>query len=133
MATTMERARPDAPAEAETTAPALTPRRRRLVLAAMCLALVLVVAGVSMLAVGLPAVGEDLGLGQTSLTWVADSYALTLASLLLLAGALGDRFGRRGRCSSASPCSAPAPSCRPSPTPAVSSSPSGPSPASAAR
>lgn len=96
MATTMERARPDAPAEADTTAPALTPRRRTLVLAAMCLALVLVVAGVSMLAVGLPAVGEDLGLGQTSLTWVADAYALTLASLLLLAGALGDRFGRRG-------------------------------------
>ena len=62
----------------------------------MCLALVLVIAGVSMLAVGLPAVGEDLGLSQSSLTWVADSYALTLASLLLLAGALGDRYGRRG-------------------------------------
>ena len=52
--------------------------------------------GVSMLAVGLPGVGEDLGLSQTSLTWVADAYALTLASLLLFAGALGDRYGRRG-------------------------------------
>ena len=62
----------------------------------MCLALVLVIAGVSMLAVGLPGVGEDLGLSQTSLTWVADAYALTLASLLLVAGALGDRYGRRG-------------------------------------
>ena len=62
----------------------------------MCLALVLVIAGVSMLAVALPAVGDDLGLSQTSLTWVADAYALTLASLLLVAGALGDRFGRRG-------------------------------------
>jgi EmrB/QacA subfamily drug resistance transporter len=62
----------------------------------MCLALVLVIAGVSMLAVGLPAIGNDLGLSQTGLTWVADAYALTLAALLLVAGALGDRYGRRG-------------------------------------
>jgi EmrB/QacA subfamily drug resistance transporter len=93
-AATLDRARPSAP---PSPAPgALTPRRRTLVLAAMCLALVLVIAGVSMLAVALPSVGEDLGLGQTSLTWVADAYALTLASLLLVAGAVGDRFGRRG-------------------------------------
>lgn len=89
---TLERARPDSdPGPAP-----LDPRRRTLVLAAMCLALVLVIAGVSMLAVGLPAIGEDLGLSQSSMTWVADAYALTLASMLLLAGALGDRFGRRG-------------------------------------
>ena len=100
MTTTMEHARPEtpptppAPPGAEPSG--LAPRQRTLVLAAMCLALVLVIAGVSMLAVGLPAVGEDLGLSQTSLTWVADAYALTLASLLLLAGALGDRYGRRG-------------------------------------
>lgn len=87
---TLERARPDiGPAD-------IAPRQRTLVLAAMCLALVLVIAGVSMLAVGLPAVGEDLGLSQTAMTWVADAYALTLASMLLLAGALGDRFGRKG-------------------------------------
>jgi MFS family permease len=86
VATTLERARPQT----------LTARQRMLVLATMCLALVLVIAGVSMLAVGLPAVGQDLGLSQSSLTWVADAYALTLASLLLLAGALGDRYGRRG-------------------------------------
>src|SRR3546814_14944159 len=62
----------------------------------MCLALVLVIAGVSSMAVGLPDIAADLGLSQTALTWVADSYALTLASLLLVAGALGDRYGRRG-------------------------------------
>jgi len=93
MTATIERARPEpppAPADA-----ALSPRQRTMVLVAMCLALVLVIAGVSSLAVSLPAVGEDLGLSQTSLTWVADAYALTLASLLLVAGALGDRFGRR--------------------------------------
>ena len=94
MTATMERARPEplAPDPAD----GLTPRRRLLVLIAMCFALVLVIAGVSMLAVGLPAVGDDLGLGQATLTWVADAYALTLASLLLVAGALGDRYGRRG-------------------------------------
>src|SRR5688500_10539160 len=97
---TIERARPAGGSPPDTgpdPAPEGLPRRRRtLVLASMCLALVLVIAGVSMLAVALPAVGDDLGLSQTSLTWVADAYALTLASLLLVAGALGDRFGRRG-------------------------------------
>ena len=93
MATTMERARPDTGPE-DLALPG--PRQRTLVLISMCLALVLVIAGVSMLAVGLPSVGEDLGLGQSTLTWVADSFALTLASLLLVAGALGDRYGRRG-------------------------------------
>src|SRR4051794_10444404 len=73
----------------------LSHRRRNLVLFAMCLALVLVVASVSMLAIGLPALSQDLGLSQGTQTWVVDAYALTLASLLLVAGALGDRFGRR--------------------------------------
>jgi EmrB/QacA subfamily drug resistance transporter len=73
----------------------LSHRRRNLVLFAMCLALVLVVASVSMLAIGLPTLSKDLGLSQGTQTWVVDAYALTLASLLLVAGALGDRFGRR--------------------------------------
>jgi len=74
----------------------LTSRQRTMVLVAMCLALVLVVASVSMLAIGLPSVSEALGLTQTTQTWVVDAYALSLASLLLVAGALGDRFGRKG-------------------------------------
>jgi EmrB/QacA subfamily drug resistance transporter len=73
----------------------LTPRQRTRVLIAMCLALVLVIAGVAMMSVALPAIGTDLGLSQTNLTWVADAYAVVLAALLLFAGALGDRFGRR--------------------------------------
>lgn len=74
----------------------LTDRQRTLVLVAMCLALVLVIANVSMLAIGLPSVSESLSLSQTNQTWVVDAYALSLASLLLVAGALGDRFGRKG-------------------------------------
>ncbi|HZQ88189.1 MAG TPA: MFS transporter [Acidimicrobiales bacterium] len=88
MAATIDLARP--------VAGVLTARQRTRVLAAMCLALVLVVAGVSMVAVGLPDIARNLSLSQTSVNWVADAYALVLASLLMVAGAIGDRYGRRG-------------------------------------
>ncbi|MET0921305.1 MAG: MFS transporter [Acidimicrobiia bacterium] len=71
-------------------------KNRNLILAAMCLALVMVVAGVSMLANSLPDLAADLGASQSSQQWIVDAYALTLAALLLPAGALGDRYGRRG-------------------------------------
>lgn len=45
--------------------------------------------------IALPAVGADLDAGTSALTWVVNAYALTLASLVLLGGSLGDRFGRR--------------------------------------
>ncbi len=76
--------------------PALTPRRRALVLATMCLALVMVVSGVSMLNNALPHLAESLALSQSRQQWVVDAYTVALAALLLPAGAIGDRFGRRG-------------------------------------
>jgi EmrB/QacA subfamily drug resistance transporter len=45
--------------------------------------------------IALPALGRDLNAGFGGLQWVISSYTLTLASLILLGGALGDRFGRR--------------------------------------
>ena len=45
--------------------------------------------------IALPAIGRDFGASLASLQWVVTGYALTLAGLLLLAGALGDRYGRR--------------------------------------
>lgn len=45
--------------------------------------------------VALPAIGADLGGGFSALQWTVSAYALTLASFILLGGALGDRFGRR--------------------------------------
>ncbi len=45
--------------------------------------------------VALPAIGRDLDAGVTGLQWVLTGYLLPLASLILLGGALGDRFGRR--------------------------------------
>jgi MFS family permease len=45
--------------------------------------------------VGLPAIGRGLGVGTRSLEWTVDAYTLVLARLLISAGALADRFGRR--------------------------------------
>ncbi|MBA2440679.1 MAG: MFS transporter [Thermoleophilaceae bacterium] len=45
--------------------------------------------------VALPAIQEDLGASFTDLQWVVDAYALALAALVLTAGSLADRLGRR--------------------------------------
>jgi EmrB/QacA subfamily drug resistance transporter len=68
---------------------------RKQVLVVMCLALVLVVANVSMLNVALRDIGLDLAATATQQHWIVDSYALAFAALLLPFGALGDKFGRR--------------------------------------
>jgi EmrB/QacA subfamily drug resistance transporter len=73
----------------------LSQGQRRLVLAAMCLALATVVSAVSSLNVALPDIARDLGATLTQLQWVVDAYAVVFSGLLLLAGALGDRYGRR--------------------------------------
>jgi EmrB/QacA subfamily drug resistance transporter len=45
--------------------------------------------------VALPAIGRDLDASTSQLQWVLNGYLLTLASLILLGGSLGDRIGRR--------------------------------------
>jgi EmrB/QacA subfamily drug resistance transporter len=61
----------------------------------MCVALATVVSAVSSLNVALPDIARDLRATQTQLQWIVDAYAVVFAGLLLLAGALGDRVGRR--------------------------------------
>ena len=73
----------------------LSPGRRRLILLVVGLALMAVVSAVSGLNVALPSLALDTGATQTELTWIVDSYAVVFAGLLLFAGALGDRYGRR--------------------------------------
>lgn len=80
--------------ESDAQAP-LSPARRRAVLATMCLALTIVISSVAMLNVALRDIAVDLGSTQTQQLWIVDSYVLVLAALLLPAGALGDRYGRR--------------------------------------
>ena len=55
------------------------------------------VAGIdsTVVAVALPAIGRNLHVGFQGLQWTVTSYTLTLASLILLAGSLSDRWGRR--------------------------------------
>jgi EmrB/QacA subfamily drug resistance transporter len=45
--------------------------------------------------VALPSMGRELGAGVDGLQWTVSGYMLTLSSLILLGGSLGDRFGRR--------------------------------------
>lgn len=65
------------------------------VLATVCLALGAVVSTVASLNLAIPNLAQDTGATQTELNWIIDAYALTFAALLLPAGALGDRIGRR--------------------------------------
>lgn len=74
----------------------LTVRQVRLVLVVMALSLMTVVSAVSGLNVALPSLARDTGATQTQLTWIVDAYTVVFAGLLLFAGALGDRFGRKG-------------------------------------
>ncbi|MDQ2758755.1 MAG: MFS transporter, partial [Actinomycetota bacterium] len=74
----------------------LSPRRRGAVLITVAVALLMVVSAVSGLNVALPALARDTGASQTQLTWVVDAYTVVLAGLLLGAGSLGDRYGRKG-------------------------------------
>lgn len=71
------------------------PVRSNMVIAAMCTAVVVIIASVSSLNVALPSIGSTLSASQSEVQWIIDIYALVLAALLLPAGALGDKFGRR--------------------------------------
>src|ERR1044071_5290663 len=70
-------------------------KRRAAVLRVMCLSLMTVVASVASLNLGLPDLARDTGATQTQLQWIVDAYAIVFAALLLPAGAIGDRFGRK--------------------------------------
>ncbi len=66
-----------------------------LVLAATILASSLSFIDGSVINVGLPAIGRAFAGGPAGVGWVIDAYLLPLSALVLLGGALGDRFGRR--------------------------------------
>lgn len=70
--------------------------RRWLILGVLCLSLVLVVAAVSSVNVAIPSIRIQLKPTDSQLLWIVDLYAVVFAGLLLPAGALGDKFGRRG-------------------------------------
>jgi EmrB/QacA subfamily drug resistance transporter len=69
--------------------------RRRQILLVLCLSLLVVVIDNTILNTALPTLARVLHAGTSSLQWITDAYALCFAALLIPAGALGDRFGRR--------------------------------------
>ncbi len=71
------------------------PRRQRMILIAMCVALVGVVASVSGLNVAQRDMAVSLGASQSTLLWIINGYTMVLAALLLPIGAIGDRWGRK--------------------------------------
>src|SRR6201996_4294418 len=73
-----------------------TPRARAWTLAVACLGVALVVASMTALNTALGDLAVATSATQTQLTWIVDGYTLSLACLLLPAGAIGDRYGRRG-------------------------------------
>src|SRR5262249_55404778 len=70
--------------------------RRWWTLGVLCLSLLIVFGGNSTLNVALPTLSRDLGASESQLQWVVAAYSLVFAGLLFTAGALGDRFGRKG-------------------------------------
>ena len=70
--------------------------RRWFILGILNLSLVLVVASVSSLNLSLPSIQRALDASAADLIWINAAYALVFAAFLLPAGALGDRFGRKG-------------------------------------
>jgi EmrB/QacA subfamily drug resistance transporter len=73
----------------------LSERRKTIVLVSCCLSLLIVSMDATIVNVAIPNIRLDLGASPAQLQWVVDVYTLVLASLLMLSGATGDRFGRR--------------------------------------
>ncbi len=70
--------------------------RGGLILLALCSAALIINIDVTIVNVTLPSLVRQLGATTTNLQWVVDAYSLVFAALILAAGSLSDRFGRKG-------------------------------------
>jgi EmrB/QacA subfamily drug resistance transporter len=66
-----------------------------LILGICCLSLLMVAMDATIVNVALPSIRRDLSAAVSGLQWVIDAYTMVVASLLMLAGSMADRFGRR--------------------------------------
>lgn len=92
MVDTLPRSDQDIDADVRT----LSQRRRIWLLVVASLDVLMVISSMVALNAALPDIAVQTSATQTQLTWVVDGYTLALACLLLPAGAIGDRYGRRG-------------------------------------
>ncbi|MEW2403936.1 MFS transporter [Streptomyces sp. NPDC046862] len=70
--------------------------RRWWALLVLCLSLLIVVMANTSLIVAAPDMTKDLGLSSSDLQWVIDGYTVPYAALMLVLGAIGDKYSRRG-------------------------------------
>jgi EmrB/QacA subfamily drug resistance transporter len=70
-------------------------RSRWIALYVLCAGVLMIVLDVTVVNVALPSIQNDLGFSTSSLAWVVNAYLISFGGLLLLAGRLGDLFGRR--------------------------------------
>ncbi|MGW4044965.1 MFS transporter [Streptomyces sp. NPDC004721] len=70
--------------------------RRWWALLVLCLSLLIIVMANTALTVAAPDMTQDLGLSSADLQWVIDGYTVPYAALMLLLGAIGDKYSRRG-------------------------------------
>ena len=73
----------------------LSARRKAIILVSCCLSLLIVSMDATIVNVAIPSIRAEFHASGSQIQWVIDIYTLVLASLLLLSGATGDRFGRR--------------------------------------
>src|SRR5262249_11384772 len=70
--------------------------RRGVALAVLCLAAFIINLDTTIVNIALPSLVRQLDASTLELQWVVDAYTLTFAALVLAAGSLGDRYGRKG-------------------------------------
>ena len=85
----------DTGGEAISNSPPARDPRRWLILAVMSLGTLIVFLDLTVVNTALPAISRELGASTSQLQWVVDSYVLVLAGMLMLAGSIGDRYGRK--------------------------------------
>jgi DHA2 family methylenomycin A resistance protein-like MFS transporter len=73
----------------------LSASRQHLTLAAVCMGQAMILLDNTIVNVALPSIQRELGVTPSNLEWVVNAYVLALASLILVGGTLGDRYGRK--------------------------------------
>lgn len=78
------------------TATRSTERSPWVVLAVLCVSVFVIVVDGTIVNVAIPTFVRELGATTSQLQWIVDAYVLVFAGLLMAAGTVGDRFGRKG-------------------------------------